>query len=68
MDNPVFVEVDHAGYDPAQLRIAVRDAKSGDRRKTANGLTNCKRFTPGFDLTYSTTFPFSIQEDTIRKE
>ena len=31
-------------------------------------LTNCKRLAPGFDLAYSITFPFFIQEDTIWKE
>ena len=68
MNNPAFVEVDHARYNSAQLRVAVRNAKSGIRRETANGLTNSKRFISGLHLAYSTTFPFFIQGETIRKE
>ena len=68
MNNPEFVEVGHARCDPAQLRVAVRNGKSEIHRKTVNGLTNSKRFIPGLDLAYSTTSPFFIQGETIRKE
>ena len=68
VNNLEFVEVDHARYDPAQLRITIRNAKSGIHREAANALTNSKRFISGLDLAYSTTFPFFIQGETIRKE
>ena len=68
VNNPEVVEVIHTRQDSTQLQVMVRNAKNRIRRKIMNGLTNCKRFTSGLDLVYSTTFPFSIQEETIWKE
>ena len=66
VDNSEAVKVAHAGGDPGQL-WTIKDGKSGTR-KTASGLTNCKRFALGLDLVYSITFPFCIQGETMRNE
>ena len=66
VNDPEAVKVTRAGHDPGELQT-IKNA--GDRtRKTASGLTSCKRFAPGLDLVYSITFPFFIQADTMRKE
>ena len=66
MNNPEVVKITHTGHDPRQLRT-IKNIKDGIR-KTASGLTSCKRFAPGLDLAYSITFPFGIQAETMRKE
>jgi len=66
VDDPELVKVGRAGHDPREL-TATNNRKSGLGEGTAWRLTNCKRFTSGFDLVYSITFPFRIQSETIRK-
>ena len=66
LNNPEAVKVLRTGHDPGQLRTT-NGAKYGTR-KTVGGLTSCKRFAPGLDLAHSTTFPFCIQAETMRKE
>jgi len=66
VNDPDLVKVGRAGHDPRELKT-MRNRKSGIGEGTANGLTNCKRFTSGLDLVYSITFPFCIQSETMRK-
>ena len=66
VNNPEAVKVAHAGSDPGQL-WTIKNGKCGIR-KTASGLTSCRRFAPGLDLVYSITFPCFIQGETMRKE
>ena len=60
MNDTDVMKVARAGRDLGELK-AVKDRKGEITRATANGLTSCKRFTPGLDLMYSIKFPFRIQ-------
>lgn len=66
VDNPEFVEVDHARHNLGELKI-IKDRKVGVSEGIASGLTNRKRFTSGLALVYSITFPFCIHSETMRK-
>jgi len=66
MNHPEFVKVCCTGHDLRELK-AIRGCKNGSRKETMSRPTNCKRFTSGFDLVYSVTFPFRIQSERIRK-
>jgi len=66
MNDPELVKVGCAGHDLRELKT-IKDRKCGIGGEIASGLTNCKRFTSGFDLVYSITFPFRIQSETMRK-
>jgi len=66
VNNPELVEIGRARHDLGELK-AIKDREAGFRKETGSGLTNRKRFTSGFDLAYSITFPFCIHSETIRK-
>ena len=66
MNDTEVVEVTRAGHNSKELQTI--NNTEGEFRKTASGLTSCKRFAPGLDLVYSITFPFCIQAETMTKE
>ena len=66
MNDSELVKVGHTGHDLGELKV-IGNRKSGIRGGTASELTNNRRFARGLDLVYSTTFPFCIQSETIRK-
>ena len=66
VNNPELVKVGHARHDPSELKV-IKDRQSGICEGTTSEPTNRKRFTSGLDLVYSTTFPFRIQSEMMRK-
>ena len=66
VNNPKLVEIGRARHDLGELKV-IEDREAGIREEKESGLTNRKRFTSGLDLVYSTTFPFCIHSETIRK-
>lgn len=66
MNNSCLMKVGRTRHDVGELKV-IKDHKSEIRRESASVLTNSKRFASGLDLVYSTTFPFFIQSETMRK-